>query len=201
MKGTADTFTNVPRGTVRLAADGTLFIRGTTGADNIHISYKRQVLTVVVNSRSYKFDIDGIKGALVLADAGNDKVETTYSGLSVFFEGNAGNDTLIGNALSDTLVGGDGDDRIEGRGGDDCLYGQDGNDHLQGFSGADLLYGGKGNDTLYADSTASASSSTDNSLDRLDSGAGKDLIRRDHLIDDLNVDDIVFRFSSDDRYV
>ncbi len=76
------------------------------------------------------------------------------------FNGNEGNDLLIGGEGNDSLWGNIGNDSLDGRGGYDSLSGQQGRDTLQGGDGhdtlvggldIDFLYGGAHNDVLYAD--------------------------------------------------
>ncbi len=56
---------------------------------------------------------------------------------SVFFDGGAGNDTLVGSRENDVLVGGEGADKLFGGNGNDTLY-ADANDSLVlGGAGAD----------------------------------------------------------------
>ncbi|MAP95765.1 MAG: hypothetical protein CMK07_12515 [Ponticaulis sp.] len=100
---------------------------------------------------------------------------------SVYFFGNAGNDTFHGGSARNTAIGGDGDDTLYGYGGndllnggddDDTLFGGDGDDTLQDTwsSGNDTLNGEAGDDTLtvYADGTFT---------ETLNGGSGDDLIQ------------------------
>ena len=72
------------------------------------------------------------------------------------FDGNSGNDTLIGSDGRDRLDGGIGSDTLFGFGGDDRLWGDGGggstNDHDVLFAGQgnDDLIGGQGTNELYA---------------------------------------------------
>jgi hypothetical protein len=201
VKGPVYTFTNVARGTILLDKGGTLFVRGTAGADNIEFGSKRQRVVVTFNSRVYRFERKDVRGLVVQADAGNDKVYNGYHKLAAFLEGDDGNDTLLGGGQSDTLVGGKGNDSLDGEGDADYLYGQDGNDIVIGSSGPDLLFGGKGDDTLYSGSKTTQANSTDRAIDAVDSGIGRDLIKRDYILNDRKLDDVVLGFSSDDRYI
>ncbi|MCZ0962850.1 calcium-binding protein [Paracoccus benzoatiresistens] len=118
------------------------------------------------------------------AGTGNDVVDGGY-----------GNDSLEGDAGQDTMRGGFGDDYLEGQAGADTLYGGYGDDRLYGdgyySSGADLgdaLYGGEGNDSLYGgsggdildggngDDTFIVGSFSEMSGDRINGGAGIDLL-------------------------
>jgi hypothetical protein len=62
----------------------------------------------------------------------------TFSGAS--FEGDDGDETIIGNAL---------DNFIDGNNGDDVLKGGAGNDVIRGDDGVDEMWGGVGNDTFF----------------------------------------------------
>ncbi|MEZ6089229.1 MAG: calcium-binding protein [Pirellulaceae bacterium] len=73
-----------------------------------------------------------------------------------YFDGNSGNDTLIGSDGRDRMDGGIGSDRLFGFGGDDRLWGDGGGgtsadvDILFAGGGNDDLIGGQGKNTLYA---------------------------------------------------
>ena len=72
----------------------------------------------------------------VIGGAGNDTLRA--GGMSVWFEGRAGNDTLLGSSQNDLLDGGNNADTVSAF---------DGNDELKGGWGSDILTGGKGDDT------------------------------------------------------
>lgn len=105
-------------------------------------------------------------------------------GITHFFVGTPGNDSLDGTPENDRislLAGNDishgkgGDDTIDGGLGNDQLWGQGGNDLLLGGAGNDLIWGGDGNDVLNGgagkDSLYSGSGN-----DRLVGGPGGDLL-------------------------
>lgn len=70
------------------------------------------------------------------------------SGIKLYVNGGAGNDSIIGTEGDDRLAGGDGADRIYGSGGKkDSLDGEGGKDRLTGFG---TLSGGPGNDFIEA---------------------------------------------------
>lgn len=120
-------------------ADGTVFERGTSEAENFSAS-----------------DGDDTFYALggndwLIGEAGND-----------YLDGGDGDDWIDGDDYStdqneesgnDVLVGGSGNDQIQGRGGDDLIDGGDGDDYLVGGFGADrYLFGvGDGYDEISAD--------------------------------------------------
>lgn len=70
---------------------------------------------------------------------------------SVYLQGGAGDDLLIGNNGSDVLDGGAGQDNLFGIDGDDVLDGGAEADILAGGNGADVLIGGAGTDTLFGE--------------------------------------------------
>ncbi len=76
-----------------------------------------------------------------------------YAGV---FDGNSGNDILLGASGRDRLDGGLGSDTLYGFAGDDRLWGDSGNgvavdnDRLFGGAGNDDLFGGKGTNSLFA---------------------------------------------------
>lgn len=87
------------------------------------------------------------QGGTVYGGAGNDLINI-WSGPSVTFYGEAGDDTLWGDWGNDSLDGGDDNDTMVGWGGNDTLIGGSGNDILDGGEGDDELFGGSGADTF-----------------------------------------------------
>ncbi len=111
----------------------------------------------------------------VSSQGNSNRLDATLSSVRVIFNGNNGQDTLIGSAFNDLLFGGDGDDVLQGNGGIDSLDGGAGLDHhyerantsftingttvASAATGTDLatlnieriaLVGGDGNNTLDA---------------------------------------------------
>jgi len=139
-------------------------------------------------------------GAYAFGGAGDDILADT-AGASALY-GGAGQDTLTagpgggfldGGSGDDVLTGGDGNDIIEGgahRPGhtdsdDDILEGGAGDDILRGGFGADVLSGGDGNDVIDHHGRAEERLAfehhefawhQDDAVDRLDGGAGDDLL-------------------------
>src|SRR5205085_7509917 len=64
------------------------------------------------------------------------------------FNGDDGNNTLVGGSDNDVIQGFGGDDFLSGGSGVDTVLGGAGNDTLYGDAGNDWLAGGAGNDTL-----------------------------------------------------
>ena len=87
---------------------------------------------------------------LKAAVAGNfDFSGKSYPNLNtVFFQGSAGADTVIGYVADDTLMGNDGNDALSGLGGQDFLTGGGGDDTLIGGTGNDVLHGNEGRDRI-----------------------------------------------------
>ncbi len=95
--------------------------------------------------------------------------------VSIFANGLASNDTLIGGAGDDTLNGQAGDDSLIGGGGNDSLNGGDGNDSLNGGDGNNKLIGGNGDDSLIAgDGNDSLNGGL--GIDTVESGLGIDTL-------------------------
>ena len=99
--------------------------------------------------------------------------------LAGVFNGDDGNNRLVGTDGRDRMSGGGGDDLMRGLdgrdrmgGGDglDTMYGSRGEDVLNGLDGEDTIYGGPGNDYI--------SSIGDNSVDQVDCGGGTDTVDR-----------------------
>jgi Ca2+-binding RTX toxin-like protein len=104
---------------------------------------------------------------------------------SVFLQGGAGDDLLIGNNGGDVLDGGTGQDNLFGLDGDDVLDGGTEVDILAGGNGVDVLIGGADDDILFgeADADILLGGSEDDTLvggagnDVLDGGAGADTLQ------------------------
>jgi uncharacterized delta-60 repeat protein len=111
-----------------LAADGTLYIEGTTANDTIFVTaVPRSGATpdrVRVLSRGVVrfFNRSQVKRVHVEASRGNDTVSGNAFAIPSRLEGGAGNDTLTGGSGSDRLDGGSGADRMAGGAGTDTLY-------------------------------------------------------------------------------
>lgn len=124
----------------------------------------------------------------VLAGRGNDVVTLEASAgvtWQALFNGEDGNDVLIGSSRADILRGGAGNDELRGGEGDDELYGDDGNDDLYGENGADRLEGGRGRDILVGGAGADRVFAGDGELDKIFADLADlliDLDKRDHLI-------------------
>jgi Ca2+-binding RTX toxin-like protein len=110
---------------------------------------------------------------VVLGGAGSDIISSNpIQLLGRRFEGNGGNDQLIGGPANDQLIGGAGNDVLLGSAGNDFLDGGTGDDVLRGDAGRDTSLGGDGNDRFFA---------FDNEPDVLVGGAGFDLFSADAL--------------------
>ncbi len=104
--------------------------------------------------------IETIEVASLTGTVSDDRMAVNGFSGAVNFDGQRGNDTLIGGSGRSTLVGGNGDDVILasptsispatllGGNGNDTLLGGRGSDSLHGGSGDDTLIGGLGADTL-----------------------------------------------------
>jgi len=152
----------------------TLIVNGTAGDDTIVVSGKSASVSVLINGRPMTGSpFSSVTKVVVNAGDGNDQVDLSRLFVNATANGEFGRDVLIGTPGDDVLNGGPGDDTLDGRAGDDHLLGGDGNDLLTGGAGVDVFQGEAGNDTLVA---------TDGIADvLLDSGAGRDDVRRDRV--------------------
>ncbi|CAN1532088.1 Cadherin_repeat domain containing protein [Rhabdaerophilaceae bacterium] len=130
-------------------------------------------------------------------------VSPANMGTSMFSDGKAGNDTIIGTVLNDYMSGGEGDDILDGAGGNNNIHGDEGNDtisasgivgtyswlygdagddRITGGDGADALFGGSdrdtirgglGNDRIFGDAGDDFLAG-DAGRDTLDGGSGND---------------------------
>jgi Ca2+-binding RTX toxin-like protein len=74
--------------------------------------------------------------------------------LGVVFEGDGGDDTIVGSTRPDRIRGDEGSDLLIGRNGNDTLTGGDSTDSLAGGAGNDRIFGGTGQDELAGGSGA-----------------------------------------------
>jgi Ca2+-binding RTX toxin-like protein len=94
------------------------------------------------------------KGLLYIAFNGDDTVTLPDRGnfrkfdSSHYFEGNGGEDTIIGGNRNDLINGGENNDVLSGGQGKDNLHGIRGADRIDGGLGDDKLLGGRGDDEL-----------------------------------------------------
>ncbi|MEM6455758.1 MAG: M91 family zinc metallopeptidase [Acidobacteriota bacterium] len=151
------------------------------GADEINMSQDaRGDILVDVNGEAvripaqYRFNLKlrgGDGDDTIRADSSFTGAPDAFSGQgSVVFEGNAGNDLLIGGDNSnDTMIGGDGDDRIFAGGGNDYVSGDAGDDIIDGGAGRDFLHGVGGADQI----------SGGDGRDWIDGGRGNDVVSGD----------------------
>jgi Ca2+-binding RTX toxin-like protein len=163
-------------------------IRGTTGEDQVVVSYEgANSIKVHAVTNGEVADAVFLQSAVSMIDFaggdGNDRFENLTS-VRANARGDAGNDTLIGGAGNDILFGGLGDDLLVGNQGDDVLHGQEGhdqvfggegNDLLTGSFGNDYLSGGTGNDSLYGEADHDELHGGDGD-DYLDGQDGNDLL-------------------------
>jgi autotransporter-associated beta strand protein len=123
---------------------GALTVHGTAAADVIRIEpgLVTGTVTATVNGVSLGTFMIGQR-LVVRAGAGDDDVQAAGSvGLSVWLDGEAGNDRLKGGAGDDVLLGGDGDDILQGGNGRDLMIGGRGADRLIGNADEDILIAG-----------------------------------------------------------
>lgn len=174
------------------AGGKTLEWAGTDGHDSV--SFQSVGASVVVTetmlqgaSVSRTYTVSGITQLNVNGLGGKDRIDASglSAGVSTYFDGGdgddtliagagssvqfggAGNDTLIGGASNDYLFGGEGHDILAGLAGDDYLFGQNGIDFMIGGDGADQLDGGDGNDLLLAGLSSYADLDTGVNFDAL----------------------------------
>ncbi|WP_406694298.1 PKD domain-containing protein [Singulisphaera sp. Ch08] len=134
--------------------DGTLYILGTDGRDDIKVNAKKGNLLEVdakLDDRKIKqsFNRTGISRIVVIAYAGDDKVDLkldsqlhTSQTIAAIVLGGAGNDNLRSEDGNSILVGGDGIDKLTGKDDRSVLIGGLGSDRLKGGKGGDVLVGG-----------------------------------------------------------
>lgn len=114
-----------------LSAISSISVTGSSGNDNINLSYV---------TAAHGFTNGSLSG-------------------NISVSGNAGDDIIYGTGLADSISGGDGGDELFGNAGDDTLLGEDGNDLLIGDAGNDILDAGAGttNTVTYTNDPAGVS--------------------------------------------
>src|SRR5262245_34258814 len=127
--------------------DGTLFVGGTEGNDNISIIPKGKPksadATVKLLMNGTKQVFTGIDEIQVFALGGNDRVHLAGAiRVPAMLDGGDGNDNLKGGKGADLLLGRDGNDHLNGQQNNDVLIGGAGLDRLIGGPGEDLLIAG-----------------------------------------------------------
>lgn len=121
------------------ASDSLAYIRGGEGYDVLNATEDQRIATSNISA----YGIEAVNAGDL-----NDSITAKNSDVDHNFQGNGGNDILVGAGGNDTLVGGAGNDRLTGNSGSDRLVGGAGNDVLTGGDGDDFLSGSAGNDTL-----------------------------------------------------
>ncbi len=120
----------------------------------------------------------GIGDDTIIGTVGNDWIlNLNYDGVKRY-DGQAGNDLIVGGIGHEYFIGGDGNDTLSGGLGNDTMIGGIGDDSIAGSSGSDVLQGEDGNDTLYGNA--------DN--DFLKGGMGVDLLFGGSEVDRLQAD-------------
>lgn len=166
---TADIITLADDG---VADDGVSRISSVSSSETVDFVHPLGNIVILTGDGDDRLTIAGTDSQFngvvtIAAGPGSDFLTAAGIPVRVSFDGESGDDTLIGGDSSDFLLGasgddsisgGDGDDNILGGAGRDTLAGEGGNDFLRGHGGSgDRLSGGSGDDTL-------------------DGGAGRDIL-------------------------
>ena len=172
-------FKAVPATTGLFAGNGSDYVRGGSGHDDLFGAYGNDVINGdsgndYIRGGSGNDSIYGSSGDdEIRGDSGADYIRGGDGNDDVY--GYAGNDELYGDDGDDYIRGGTGNDDIYGNVGNDRLYGDDGDDYLSGGSGADRILGNDGTDTLYGGSSADEMFGG-NGNDTMYGGSGNDLM-------------------------
>ena len=129
-------------GKVRLTIDGVASMRATSCADVTSLKVVR------TGHMPDRIDLSGVdRAAFTALDRRSLQPMSGFATLDTF-EGDDGDNVLIGTPDDDTINGHGGNDTIDGDAGIDTIDGGDGNDTITGGPGNDTLLGGNGNDTF-----------------------------------------------------
>lgn len=165
-------------------ADGVLRIIGSREDDNLRLSRSPSddsILAIDLNNGRRTIALNKVQRIEIHGNAGDDGVAINEqrgeipaavhvfagAGDDTVYTGSA-DDSIVGGAGNDSVNSGSGDDHVEGGDGDDSILSGDGNDTVTGQLGADTIKTGDGEDQL--------ADGRDDFKDRLDGGAGADLI-------------------------
>jgi Ca2+-binding RTX toxin-like protein len=135
-----------------ITGGGTLNISGTSGPDNMTVSYAHGAY-IVTGTGKGTVELSGQIAAITASmGAGNDSIAIESSvpaSVHSTLEGGPGEDTLKGGEGNDILYAGEDHvpDTLEGGGGDDVIYGVN-MAHPRKDSGAATMVGGAGNDLM-----------------------------------------------------
>jgi Ca2+-binding RTX toxin-like protein len=152
-----------------IGSDGADSIDGGAGTDVVDYSSSTAVtidLTTAGTAQTGGYAAGDILTLIekIIGTTGTDKM-TAGNTIAMTFDGQAGNDTLIGGSLGDSLIGGVGND---------SLTGNDGNDTLEAGTGSDYLNAGAGDDILdFRTGNSDATLAGDTGL----GGAGNDIFK------------------------
>jgi Ca2+-binding RTX toxin-like protein len=156
-----------------IGSDGADSIDGGAGTDVVDYSSSTAVtidLTTAGTAQTGGYAAGDILTLIekIIGTTGTDKM-TAGNTIAMTFDGQAGNDTLIGGSLGDSLIGGDGNDSLTGNDGNDTL------DFRTGNSDATLAddtgLGGAGNDIFKVNQSQLSNTSN------LDGGADTDTLQ------------------------
>jgi Ca2+-binding RTX toxin-like protein len=162
-------------GIVTLAAEASLDFSG----DGIALKY------VSATAGAFVLSTAGVSGAGItingkgykVAAAGGQVADTinTINELSLWADGDSGNDTITGSSNDDYLNGGADEDVLTAGAGADTVLGEGGNDTLSGDNDADFMNGGANNDSISGGAGA----------DTLQGGTGDDILQGGTGVDTL----------------
>lgn len=115
-------------------------------------------------------------GRFVVSDTGLDPSFVIVDGRMGNFDGDEGDNLLVGSATSASTVNGfGGNDQFFGTDQNDTFFGGDGDDILNGGGGDDILDGGAGDDTIFGGAGNDLITTGDGN-DIVDAGAGDDVV-------------------------
>jgi len=143
--------------------NGTLYIIGTDGHDQVNLKQDAKKGTLKVDVKLDKGGSDGGSdgGRDGGSDGGANRIKQTFVTSTInrivtfLFDGDdkydggsdGGSDGGV-DAIPQIVFGGNGDDKISGGTGNDALFGGAGDDDIKGGRGADILVGGTGKDKI-----------------------------------------------------
>jgi len=160
---------------------------------HLHLDFPRRGMTLDGVKFTNKFPNDGdVLNSTNAPPTGPSSA--TCGGFEATIIGTSGHDVILGTDGVDVIAGMQGHDTIAGVEGDDILCGGEGDDHIFGGFGFDVIYGGQGGDVIFGSNGTQPADRADtaggryyggkghdwifgtNRWDRMQGGAGRDLL-------------------------
>jgi RTX calcium-binding nonapeptide repeat (4 copies)/WD40-like Beta Propeller Repeat len=146
------------------------------------ITHDELILSAMDGSGARTFHKSGYMGEIdwgPAPDGGFPSPDSACDGHLATIQGTLLPDSITGTDEADVIAGLSGEDYVFGEGGADVVCGGEGDQVLTGGAGADLLIPGPGSDKVRARAGHDSISLRDGSVDQVNCGTGRDVVRVD----------------------